>query len=119
MYGLSKNVDLSFLRGAELQQVCIGRNELILNFDRDVRITILSSLGVSCPRGVYSTNHSDVVVGGIKIVGLLNDVILDAEATDEGDLMMTFESGWAITAIDDSDEYESFWIAHGAEQIIV
>ena len=118
MYGLSKNVDLSFLSGVELQQVCIGRNEVILNFDQDVRITVLSSLAVSCERGTPPTRYDDVVIGGSMVLPLLHDAVSEAEATDEGGLLLAFASGGTIIVFDDSDQYESFWIAHGKEQII-
>ena len=39
MYGLSKDLDLSFLNGREVGQVAIGVHEIIFGFDEDVTIT--------------------------------------------------------------------------------
>lgn len=51
MHKLSRDTDLTCLLGAELVQVCIGTNEVILNFDRGVRITILSDFALGEPNG--------------------------------------------------------------------
>ena len=42
MYGLSKDIDLTFLAGRQVEQVAIGVYETIFGFDEDVRITAYS-----------------------------------------------------------------------------
>ncbi len=42
MYGLRSDLDLSFLVGPTLLQVCIGENEVVLRFDGNISITIES-----------------------------------------------------------------------------
>ncbi len=118
MYRLSKDADLSFLRGVELQQVCVGCNEVILNFDQDVRITILSSFAVAYKRGVPPIRYDDAS-GGSAFLALLHGTVSRGEPTDEGGLLITFRSGASITVFDDSDQYESFWLSNGNKQIIV
>ena len=39
MYGLAEDADLSFFKGAFLEQVCLGANQVILNFDQGVSIS--------------------------------------------------------------------------------
>lgn len=119
MYRLSNNVDLSFLYGVELQQVCIGENEVILNFDRDIRITILSSFAVASKRDTPITTYHEAAKGGSAILSLLHLCVSKAEATDTGGLLLEFNSGASVNIFDDSDQYESFWIANQNEQIIV
>jgi hypothetical protein len=47
MYRLPRETDLSFLLGAELLQVCVGMNEVILHFDREIRITVMADFAVA------------------------------------------------------------------------
>lgn len=42
MYGLSKDLDLNFLSGREIEQIAIGSHEIIFAFDEDVSITVYS-----------------------------------------------------------------------------
>ena len=118
MYRLSKDVDLGFLVGVELHQVCVGKNEVILNFDHDVRITILSDFAVG-NRDAPFTKYHDASTGAIALLPLLHCTVSHAKATDEGGLLLTFGSGVRLEVFDDSDQYESFWIAHGEQQIII
>lgn len=74
MYGLSKDVDLSFFLG---------------------------------------------VAGGTALLGLLHVRVSRATATEAGGLSLDFETNVRVTVFDDSQQYESFWIAHGDGEIIV
>ena len=40
MYGLKKDIDLSFLNGREVIQVAIGIHQVQFGFDEDVRISV-------------------------------------------------------------------------------
>ena len=46
MYGLKQETDLTFLATAELQQVCVGLYQVILNFSNDTTISIESEYEV-------------------------------------------------------------------------
>ncbi len=118
MYRLSKDASLSFLIGVELLQVCVGRNEVILNFDRNVRLTILSDFSVSIAGG-RSIIYKETITGAVALFPLLHDVIEQARATEEGGLFLKFRSGMCVEAFDTSEQYESFWISNGDKQIIV
>lgn len=118
MYRLSKDEDISFLCGVELLQVCVGKNEVILNFEHDVRVTMLSDFAVAKP-GAPPTTYRDSSTGSVVLLRLLHDVVSCAAATDEGGLLLTFGSGTQLNVFDDCDKYESFWISHGDRQIVV
>jgi hypothetical protein len=118
MYRLPKDADLSFLQGVALLQVCVGRNELILNFDRDVRVTILSEFAVGSSDAPFTT-YTDPISGAHRFFAVLQDTVTSATATSEGHLCLSFSSGMGVEVRDTSDEFESFWIKHGDQQIIV
>lgn len=117
MYGLSKERDLSFLLGSELLQVCIGRNEVILNFTADIAITVMSAFSV---RNLESVRDFDEpMAGALEWVQLLHDTVVEASATDGGGLELRFASGRSVTLLDDSPQFESFWIRFSGGEIIV
>jgi hypothetical protein len=40
MFGLKKDIDLSFLNGREVEQVSVGLYQVQFGFDEDVRISV-------------------------------------------------------------------------------
>lgn len=118
MYRLPKTQDLSFLIGVELEQVCVGRHAVILNFDRSVQISMLTSFAIASRRGELPVTHDDSVAGGSAMLACLGESVARAEATDDGGLLLEFVSGTTLTIIDDSEQYESFWIGYGDELIV-
>jgi hypothetical protein len=118
MYGLSKDVDLAFLKGKELHQVCTGANEVILHFDDYIAITIMSECDYKSKIGEivrierYPTSSS-------LICQLLGSSITEAQGKDDGTLVLEFANGDALTLYDDSKEYESYQIKHGEQLIVV
>jgi hypothetical protein len=118
MYPLGKDVDLSFFLGAQLLQVCVGKNELILNFDRSIRVTVLSDFIVTAPAG-RSTAYGDPIKGAPSVLPLLHDRIEAARATDDGGLRLRFQSGSEVEIRDTSAQHESFWISNGDRLLIV
>jgi hypothetical protein len=119
MYRLSPNEDLSFLIGVEVIQVCIGRNEVIINAHPEVRITILGDFSFAASSGAPPTRYDVPTEGGVAILGLLNDTVTAASACADGGLHIQFGSGAQLDVHDDSDQVESFWIRSGKREIIV
>ena len=118
MYHLSTTEDISFLAHAEIIQVCVGANEVILNFDGSIRITILADFSVTMNNGMV-VRYDDPRKGAAALIELLHDSIVTAEATINGDLRMQFASGTELVVFDSSSEYESFWIKEPNKEIIV
>lgn len=118
MYRLSALEDLSFFRGIDLLQVCVGKNELILNFDKNVRVTILSDFAVELVGGL-GQRFDDPVEGSKVLVSLLHESVAEAQATPDGDLRIRFVSGSCLLVFDTSSQYESFLIRHGTREIVV
>ena len=112
-------MDLSFLRDIELLQICVGRNEVILHFEPNIRLTVLSDFGVMAP-GESPMVYQDPLSGAAALFPLLNDKVDRVAVSDGGKrLALTFRSGTRLELMDTSDQYESFWIENGARKIIV
>jgi hypothetical protein len=116
MNGLPSNVDLSFLFGRILLQLCIGLHDLILNFDGDVAISIESSLGFGI-RG-KKEKPLDVLKDNHHLTGLLQVPVSNPERDDNGGLFLFFENESYLHIHNDSKDYESFVIKYKGTFII-
>lgn len=117
MYGLGKNEDLQMIAGSVLTQVCVGENEVILNFDKPVSITLLTDFSVSS-NGGERVRHEDMRHGACSLLGLIGNEVKRVEVTDEGGLLIWLGID-TLELFDTSKEYESIWIKIGDRQIIV
>ena len=118
MYGLPKDLDLSFLKDAILLQVCIGENEVILNFDKGISITIESRFCFRSTSGNESI-FEDAPSSAAFLVELLSDSITDVLGHLDGTLRLSFDTGETLSIYDDNAEYESYLIKHGEIVIVV
>jgi hypothetical protein len=120
MYSLPKDTDLSFLIKKQLHQVCIGSNDLILNFDGgEVRISIISEC-------IFHDNSGEAILidrypaNASVVCQLLGSTVMKQMRARGGKaLLLEFSNGQSLEIIDDSDQYESFQIKHGDRLIVV
>ena len=118
MYGLSENTDLSFLRGKQLLQVCIGYNEVIMNFDRDLSITAQTDIGhksAKLPGTIYKTSIAVTPV----LVGFLHESVANVSVAPPGTLVLEFSNGETLEIHDTSSQYESYTINYEGKIIVV
>lgn len=114
MFGLPRDLDLGFMVGCTLLQVCVGQNEVILRFDREVSITIESRFLVRDPHGGEAVVES-APRGVASLVSLLADSVIDASGNEDGTLRLSFGKGEILEVYDSSKEYESYQIQHGKD----
>jgi hypothetical protein len=118
MHGLPPDTDLSFFSGKTLVQVCIGVNEIILNFEPILRVTVLSSICCAPPATTLQT-FSDAREAAKVLVCFLDDKIATASAGPDGAVTILFQSGGRIQLVEDRTDYESYIIDNGAASIVV
>lgn len=119
MYGLSSDRDLGFFVGRQLQQVCIGYNEAILNFDDDVSLTIETDIGHKSSARELIALYKMIFPSAPTLISLINSTITGASAVPPGTLALEFSSGDILEIYDSSSEYESYQIWHGKNLIVV
>jgi hypothetical protein len=119
MYKLNKdaNVTLGFLVGKEICQVCIGSNDVQLNWG-DGGISIWSKFSFK-PAG----SRGDVIGDGNPddakhLVGLLQASIISVACNDAGSLVLEFSKGDRLEIFED-EHYECFSISNGKSPLIV
>ena len=118
MYGLPKNIDLTFLLGKQLHQVCIGSNDLILKLDDHIIITVTSGCA-------YQSNNNETTsvehypTSASLICQLLDSSVVEAQGQENGTLSLKFSNCDTLIIYDDSKQYESYQIKHNERLIIV
>lgn len=118
MYGLPIDVDLGFFEKAVLVQFCVGKNELILNFDRDISIAIESKIQLRSPDGSEKVIESAVSAPDL-LIDFLSKPVVEACGAPDGTLKLNFAHGGEIMIYDSLSDYESYQIRHGKNLIVV
>ena len=120
MYGLRKDIDLSFLAGRLVEQIAIGVYQVQFGFDENVTISVQSEF-------VYFDGQQEWIWKpepgtahtAARAVSLLAATIQSFEGRENGDLILVFSNGHRLSISDSSKEYESYDITRPGQTIIV
>ncbi len=117
MYGLDKNLDLGFLIGKNLLQICVGSFQVILNFDANVSISIESTF--DCGSEDKSKRTGNLLETAPSLFHLLGKHIKEIKIEDEGTLVLTFSDGTIVRLYDSNAATESYQINSLKGSVIV
>ena len=120
MYGLKKEINLSFLNGRELIQVAVGLYQTIFRFDEDLVISVEGEFRYFDGQAEWTWRPepgSSLIAA--RTVALLGTTIESLESNANGTLSLTFSNGQRLTLADSSREYESYQITRPGETIVV
>jgi|SRR5208283_4060627 len=120
MYGLRKNLDLSFLNGRQVEQVAIGAYQIIFAFDEDVRISVYFQFSYfdGQAESIWQPEPGFAQIAA-RTVALLGATIQTFEGQEDGTLTLMFSNGHRLTIPDSSKEYESYDITLPGRTIVV
>ena len=118
MYGLPEDVNLDFFLGATLIQVCVGENEVILNFHPEISVMIAGSVGVTGPDSTQRV-LDDARAAGAAILGVLGASVSKVSGTPDGTLRLSCSDGTVLEIYDSWEEFESYTVHHGETVIVV
>ena len=118
MYGLEKSLNLQFLIGRELLQLCIGLCQVIMRFSEDTSISIECDLRFTGKNGeiIYLL---DIPESSKYLFCLLGMEIVDVMKKDAGDLTLVFSNGFELTLIDSNESTESYTITTPEQEVVV
>ncbi|MGA1984298.1 MAG: hypothetical protein ABSG84_17755 [Acidobacteriaceae bacterium] len=122
MYGRSGEldtgtIDLSFFKGTTLVQICLGANDLGLNFDLPpIQIMMQSGFGT---RVVGQERALHDLTSGHILRNFLSREVSDASWGEKGTLILTFVGGDQVLIFDDNDQFEAYTISHPGHTIVV
>ncbi len=123
MYGLSKELDLSFFVGKTLSSITFGLNVIHFNFDKGVSIDLTSSY--QHQRKYDVDNHHMGTLQTVfrcqnsSLMQLLEHSVESAIAGDEGTLILTFDNGDVLSFIELPGPYECYEFTDGENAWIV
>jgi hypothetical protein len=120
MYGLKKEIDLSFLAGRELIQVAIGSFQVQFHFNKEVAISVEAEFRYfdGQQEWVWRQKPSSPQIAA-RTVAVLGASITNFESSENGTLALTFSNGHRLTILDSFREYESYDITRPGQTIIV
>lgn len=118
MFGLPADVDVSFLVGAVLIQVCAGENEVVLNFDEDVSIMSAATIRYA-EDGEPQRELEDARTVSKALIDLLGQTIVRADGNLDGTLRLFWSNDSRVELLDSWGDYESYTVRHGETLIVV
>jgi hypothetical protein len=118
MYGLKREVDLTFLRGREVVQLAIGMHQVIFNFDEDISISIEGAFEYSSHASCSVWRPGAPLIAAAT-VNLLTTRVEAVDGHEDGTLDLKFSNGDRLLIRDTSREYESFQISRRGGIIVV
>jgi hypothetical protein len=120
MYGLNRDIDLSFLKGREVEQIAIGVYQIMFAFDEDVRISVEGRFSYfdGQREWVWEPEPGASQIAA-QTVTLLGATIEKFEGHANGTLELVFSNGCRLTILDSSSQYESYNITRPGQTIIV
>jgi hypothetical protein len=117
MYGIDKNLDLGFLIGKNLLQICVGSFQVILNFDANVSISIESTF--DCGSEEKSKRAGNLPEAAPSLFHLLGKHIKEVNVESEGTLALTFSDDTIVRIYDSNSASESYQINGLKDNVIV
>jgi len=120
VYGLGRDIDLSFLKGRLVEQVVIGVYQIAFGFDEDVRISVEGQFDYfdGQRKWVWKPESGGSQIAA-KTVTLLGSTIMRFESQANGTLELFFSNGCKLTILDSSKEFESYDITRPGQTIVV
>ncbi len=117
MNGLPEQIDLSFLEGRELIQVCVGMFQVIFGFDDQVSISVEGCYSVHSEAGESTWKSGEKPRS--DVLNLLGANVAHVRGEADGTLTLTFSEDLSLVIFDSSKEYESYQIAKPGTIIVV
>ena len=115
MYGVPASLDLGFLVGGALQQICIGLYQIQLHFHPVGDISTMGYWEVRDGAGrlIDQQAENEAERAPFELHRLLGQTVVSVEITAPHSLTVHFSGGFSFQLFDDSPNYESFTIQPG------
>ncbi len=120
MYKLEKNTDLDFILQKEVQQICFGIYQVIVNFNPPLHIAFANRAKLTFGNTEYNwkDNDRDSLLN-FPIQLLIGKVISNYEVLENNNLKITFDSNCFLLLIDENSSFESYTISSGDDYIVI
>lgn len=114
MYGVPADLDLAFLHGAELIQVCLGQYQVQFHFEPAGSISVEGGWELRDAAGaVIDGRHDGPDRPPYQVHRLLGQRVAGSEVSAPDWFALRFAGGNVLRVFDDSEQHESFSIQPG------
>ena len=114
MYGVPADLDLAFLHGAELMQVCLGQHQIQFHFNPPGSISVEGGWELLDAAGVRIDGRQNRLDRPpYQLHRLLGRRVTGSEVSAPEWFALWFQDGEMLRVFDDSPHYESFQIEPG------
>jgi hypothetical protein len=114
VYGVPTDLNLAFLHGAELIQVCLGQHQLQFHFHAAGSISVQGGWELLDASGARLDGwHDGPDRPPYQLHRLLGRRVTGSEVSAPDWFALRFEGGEVLRVFDDSEQYESFSIQPG------
>ena len=109
MYGVPANLDLAFLHGAELIQVCLGQYQVQFHFHPVGSLSVEGDWELIGKRGAtLDRNEPAPRSRPFQLHKLLGQRVAGIQVTAPDWIALRFDNGLLLRVFDSSKEFESF-----------
>ncbi|CAN5831690.1 hypothetical protein BH11PLA1_BH11PLA1_01590 [soil metagenome] len=118
MYGIPRNIDWSFFIGAEIFEIIMGSNYVIVKFMPEISLWIMSAFH-HWPTQIdyfYDTTLAEQAVSLVKLFGV---TVESVKVTNDTDLALHLSNGEILNIYDQNPHLESFHIIYEGGRIVV
>ncbi len=119
MYGLPKDIDLSFFLGKELEQIAFSPGQIQWFFSDGIHIGFSGEFSHSTQGKITVWDEDMPLVNAASVLSLVGAKVVDVEALTDGTLTLRFSNSETIALYDNSEHYESYTIRHGDDLFVV
>jgi hypothetical protein len=123
VYGIPKDLDLSFFAGKRLDQVSFAAGMVFIRFDDKVEVRLESTYQHQSKQDIdhfrTGTMQSVPVRHSSTLMQAVGHYCVSASGDDEGTLTLEFDDGQVIRCIEERTPYESYEIINGDDEWVV
>jgi len=119
MHGLSKEVNLTFLKAKQLELICFAAYSIYLHFDDKIIITIEGAFQHSIQGNKTQSLKCTFPLVGSNLMRLLTQKVKEVRNQSDGTLELDFSNGDVLIIYGDNGPYEAYHIKHGEHVITV
>jgi hypothetical protein len=114
MYGVPPTLDLTFLHGTELIQVCLGQYQVQFHFHPTATLLVEGDWELFGAGGMMLDQSKPAPrIDPYQLHRLLGQKVVTTEVSSPQWIALRFEAGYLLRVLDSSAEYESFTIEPG------
>ncbi len=115
---MGEAIDLNWIIGKELLQVCIGLYQVILRFTHQLSITIECQYSLSTQEAVVEASGDNPEISK-DLVCLLGCSIYSCHQHENGEFVLDFSNGYSLKLLPETTGTESFSITDEKFEILV